>query len=89
MFLQLLSVTGNQLEKTEKLRSEGLASDLIKARKEIWILLYHRIRDKFNNNISHQSQDRKQNKVDNIFNIQYGKLKPVVLHSKLCRHEKR
>ena len=89
MLLQLLSVTGNQLEKTDKLRSEGLASDLIKARKEIWILLYHLIRDKFNNNESRQSKDQKQNKVNDFFNIQYGKLRPLVLHSKFCQHDKR
>ena len=49
MLLQLLSETGNQLEKTEKFRSDGMASDLVKVRKEIWILLYHLIRDKFSN----------------------------------------
>ena len=82
VLLQLLSVTGNQLEKTEKFWSEGMASDIIKARKEVLILLYHLIRHKFNNSNSSQSKDQKQNKVNEFFNIQYGKLKPLVLHSK-------
>ena len=88
MLVQLLSLTENQMEKTEKLRSEGLASDLIKARKDMWVLLYHLIRDKFKNTNSHQREDEEQIKVDDYFNIQYEKLKPVVLHSKLCRHKK-
>ena len=87
--VQLFSVTGNQLEKTEKFRSEGMASEIIKARKEILILLYNLIRHKFNNSNSSQSKDQKQNKVNEFFNIQYGKLIPVVLHSKLCRHDKK
>ena len=66
-----------------------MASDLVKARKEILIILYHLIRDKFNHNNSTQSKDQRQNKVSDFFNIQYGKLIPLVLHSNLCRHHKR
>ena len=89
LLTQLLSNTGKQLESIDQMRqAEGRETvpGVSYVRKSLLKAMYALISKKPPTEFTKQCFIQQQKKVNEFFNNQHEKLKPVVLHSNMCCH---